>query len=213
MIKPDVHIELWNAFNDISFNEPDHKYTDSKGTVYQSATGWIKQFEADTDWDGIKKRKAEKEGISVEELSNQWKRKGDYATNLGTQVHAIMEYGWQKKNYNFDKRLNKDFPEMEEDFNYRKGVCKDIMNKMKNIYVPIANEFIVYDQENAICGTIDALMYNTKKECYSIIDWKTSKKFDTGNQWSEYMKEPFSHVINCNTSEYSLQLSLYRIYY
>ena len=30
MIKPDVHIELWNAFNDISFNEPDHKYTDSK---------------------------------------------------------------------------------------------------------------------------------------------------------------------------------------
>ena len=61
MIIPDVHIELWNAFNDISFNEPDHKYTDSKGTVYQSATGWIKQFEADTDWDGIKKRKAEKE--------------------------------------------------------------------------------------------------------------------------------------------------------
>lgn len=92
MIKPDVHIELWNAFNDISFNEPDHKYTDSKGTVYQSATGWIKQFEADTDWDGIKKRKAEKEVISVEELSNQWKRKGDYATNLGTQVHAVMEY-------------------------------------------------------------------------------------------------------------------------
>jgi hypothetical protein len=74
-----------------------------------------------------------------------------------------MEYGWQKKNYNFDKRLNKDFPEMEEDFNYRKGVCKDIMNKMKKIYVPIANEFIVYDQENAICGTIDMLRLQYKE--------------------------------------------------
>ena len=62
-----------------------------------------------------------------------------------------MENIWQKKNYNFDKRLNEKFPEMEEDFNYRKGVCKEIFNKMKNIYVPIANEFIVYDQENGIC--------------------------------------------------------------
>lgn len=25
-----IHKELWEAFNDISFNEPDHKYTDSK---------------------------------------------------------------------------------------------------------------------------------------------------------------------------------------
>ena len=40
---------------------------------------------------------------------------------------------------------------MEEDFNYRKTVCKQIFDKMKKIYVPIANEFIVYDQENAIC--------------------------------------------------------------
>jgi len=59
-------------------------------------------------------------------------------------------------------------------------------------------------------GTIDALMYNTKKDCYSIIDWKTSKKFDTGNQYSKYMKDPFGHVVACNTSEYSLQLSLYK---
>lgn len=82
MIKPDVHIELWNAFNDISFNEPDHKYTDSKGTLYQSATGWIKQFEPDTNWDEIKTKKASKEGITVEELTKQWDRKSSYATNL-----------------------------------------------------------------------------------------------------------------------------------
>lgn len=82
MIKPDVHIELWHAFNDISFNEPDHKYTDSKGTLYQSATGWIKQFEAETNWEEIKKNKAQKLGIPVEQLSKEWERKGDYATHL-----------------------------------------------------------------------------------------------------------------------------------
>ena len=82
MIKPELHIELWNAFNDIMFDEVNHKYTDSKGTVYQSATGWIKQFEPDTNWDEIKTKKASKEGITVEELTKQWDRKSSYATNL-----------------------------------------------------------------------------------------------------------------------------------
>ena len=122
-----------------------------------------------------------------------------------------MELIWQKKNYNFDKRLNEQFEDMEADFDYRKTVCKDIFNKMKNIYVPIANEFIVYDQPHAICGTIDMLAYNKKKDCYSIIDWKTSKRFDTGNtRFPKYMKEPFGHILYCNTAEYSLQLSLYK---
>lgn len=62
-----------------------------------------------------------------------------------------MELIWQKKNYNFDKRLNEHFTEMEEDFDFRKGRCKELFKKMKKVYVPIANEFIVYDQENGIC--------------------------------------------------------------
>lgn len=75
MIKPELHIELWDAFNDILFNEENHKYTDSKNTEYISATTWIKQFEPDIDWDVIKEKKATKEGITVEELSKQWENK------------------------------------------------------------------------------------------------------------------------------------------
>lgn len=86
MTKPDLHIELWNAFNDISFNEPDHKYTDSKGTEYQSATGWIKQFEPEKDWEPIKIKKAKKEGITVEELTKQWDYKSSYATHLRNRM-------------------------------------------------------------------------------------------------------------------------------
>lgn len=210
MIKPDLHIELWDAFNDIMFDEPTHKYTDSKGTIYNSATGWIKQFEPDTDWDEIKRNKAKKYGIPLEVLTEEWNRKGDYATHLGTQCHSIMELIWQKKNYNFDESLNEKFSEMKADFEWRKeNVCIPLFNKMKKIYVPIANEFIVYDQPNALCGTIDMLAYNKQKDFYSIIDWKTSKKFETDNRFEKYMKAPFEHVKYCNTAEYSLQLSLY----
>lgn len=78
----DLHKQLWTAFNDISFDEPEHKYTDSIGTEYQSATGWIKQFEPETDWDSIKEKKAKKEGITVEELTAKWDAASDYATHL-----------------------------------------------------------------------------------------------------------------------------------
>lgn len=121
-----------------------------------------------------------------------------------------MEFLWQKKNYNFDTSLNEQFPEMEEDFKFRKSRCHELYKKMKNIYVPIANEFIVYDQPNGLCGTIDFLAYNKIKNCFSIIDWKTSRKFDVSNFKGETMKPPFDHVEYCNTAEYSLQLSLYK---
>ena len=124
-----------------------------------------------------------------------------------------MELIWQKKNYNFDKRLNEKFPDMEEDFNFRKQRCIELFNKMKKVYTPIANEFIVYDQPNGICGTIDMLAYNRVNNCFAIIDWKTSKRFDTTNHFENYMKAPFDNVLYCNCAEYSLQLSLYRIYY
>lgn len=78
----DLHKQLWTAFNDISFDEPEHKYTDSLGTEYQSATGWIKQFEPETDWDSIKEKKAKKEGITIEELTSKWDAVSDYATHL-----------------------------------------------------------------------------------------------------------------------------------
>ena len=52
--------------------------------------------------------------------------------------------------------------------------------------------------------------FDVKHNEYHIIDWKTSRKFDTANtRFPKYMKKPFDHVLYCNTAEYSLQLSLY----
>jgi len=221
-----IHEELWHAFNDISFEETQHKYTDSLGTVYNSATGWIHKFSPEKDWDAIraksalKKIKAEKgssyvppaEELAIKsaELRAEWARSGDYACNLGTQIHSVMENLWYKKDYHFDSRLDEEFPEMRADFDYRKMRCIELFKKMKRIYAPVANEFIVYDQPNGICGTIDFLAYNMKTGKYAIIDWKTSKKFEVGNNFNEYLKAPFNDVESCNTAEYSLQLSLYK---
>lgn len=234
-----LHKKLWTAFNDISFEETKHKYTDSLGTVYQSATGWYKQFIPEEDWDlkayNTAIRELRKEGVDIdideekmspEEMQKikdiitkrflavqaKWKYAGDYACALGTQIHSVMENLWYKKDYRFDDRLEEKFPGMKADFGWRKrNRCIPLFDKMKNIYAPIANEFIVYDQEHAICGTIDMIAYNMKTEQYAIIDWKTSKRFDTRSfTGMDFMKAPFDDIEVCNTAEYSLQLSLYK---
>ena len=51
--------------------------------------------------------------------------------------------------------------------------------------------------------------YNKVKKCYSIIDWKTSKSFDTSNVKGEKLLAPFTDFDACNVNEYSIQLSTY----
>lgn len=59
-------------------------------------------------------------------------------------------------------------------------------------------------------GLLTCFGFDVKHNEYHIIDWKTSKRFDTGNpSFTKYMKPPFDHLLCCNTTEYSLQLSLY----
>ena len=95
-----LDLELWDAFSDIHFDEETHKYTDSVGTNYDtSVTGWVKQFSQPVDWDSKAASVAKREGVTKEEIKSRWKASGDYAANLGTQVHAVMEYLWKRKRY------------------------------------------------------------------------------------------------------------------
>lgn len=201
--------ELWDAFNDIYFEEEPHTYTDSVGTEYTSVTTFCGQFQKEKDWDAIAKKSSKKTGKPVALLREEWKKAGDYAKILGTEVHAVMEYLWQNKDYAGNKDKMAMYPGMQEDFDYRKEKCKAIFKSLKKMYVPIKNEFIVYDRDWKLCGTIDFLCWNKIKNCYAILDWKTSKSFDKSNKW-EKLLPPFSNYDACNTAEYSIQLSTYK---
>jgi len=205
-----VQTELWNAFNDIKFDEESHTYTDSKGTNYTSATKWKNRFLPKIDWVAIAKESAEKTGEDYRDVQKRWKQAGDYASTLGTEVHLFMENLWLKKNYKFNNSLDKKFPEMRSDFEFRKERCIKIFNSLKNCVVPIATELVINDSEFGICGTVDFLGYNQNTKEFYIFDWKTSKKFETESFFSKELLEPFTHLRNVNTVEYSLQLSLYK---
>lgn len=147
--------------------------------------------------------------MTVEEVRDMWSKSGEYARTLGTQMHSVMENLWYRKDYAGDMNIMNKYEGMPKDFAERKQYCQSLYNKMKRMYIPIKNEFIVYDVDNALCGTIDFLAYNKIKKCYSIIDWKTSKSFDTSNPKGEKLLAPLNEFDACNVNEYSIQLSTY----
>lgn len=216
----DVYQELWTAFNDIYFVDSTHSYTNSKNTKFTSVTAFVSRFVramTDKEWAVIAQRcidsKSEKNakynGKTVEEVRNMWNQSGEYSRTLGTEIHSVMEHLWQNKDYSGNVELMKNYEGMIDDFNSRKQYCRTLFDKMKKFYVPVKNEFIVYDTDNALCGTIDFLAYNTTKKCYSIIDWKTSKSFDTTSYSHEKLLYPMQDFDACNINEYSIQLSTY----
>lgn len=209
-----LYEELWNAFNDIHFEEVGHKYTDSVGTKYTSVTTFVGQFEADKDWDLIAEKASKKVGSKyygkpVKDIRAEWKASGDYACTLGTAVHSVAEFEWQNKEFYPDYDNLDKFEGMHADFDWRKQKAKSLIKTLKERYIPIKNEYIVYDRDWGLVGTIDFFAYNKVKKCYSILDWKTSKKFEHTNKYQK-MKYPFQNYDDCNCTHYSIQLSMYQ---
>lgn len=206
--------ELWTAFNDIYFEPISHLYTDSFGTTYTSVTTFVNKFiKEEFNSEEIAKKcvsKPKYKDETVESLMKKWEYTGKYARTLGTEIHSVMENLWQRKDYNGNRELMSQFEGMCKDFDERKEYCITLYNKLKRFYIPIKTEFIVNDVDNGLCGTIDFLAYNKVKKCYSILDWKTSKEFNTFDQYNNAkLLEPFEKFDVCNVNEYSIQLSTY----
>ena len=196
-------------FNDISIEPVAHIYNDSLGTSYTSVTKFVAKYSIPFDKSGMALKCALRNCRPLNEVLSEWEQKGAYARLLGTEIHSVMEHLWKQDENVPNYKDMEAFPGMKEDFEYRKSICEDLYNKMKDFYVPIANEIIVNDPALGIAGTIDFVAYNKKTDTIDILDWKTSKSFSVSSG-SQKMKEPFEAYPNTNVSEYSLQLSLYK---
>lgn len=202
-----IQLELWK-FNDILFDAGPHKYTDSKGTQFNSVTTWVHKFSPPQDWDAIAAKSAQKAGCSPEELRAKWKRSGDYSCDLGTEVHAYMENMMQHKLY-IPHIDHVKWPEMQADFESRIPACARAYQMITETYVPVREELIVHNSDWNLCGTIDLLAYNTKTGQFAILDYKTNKEIKKDNPWQRMMA-PFEEFPDANYYHYSLQLSTYK---
>ena len=109
--------------------------------------------------------------------------------------------------------------EIEDYINDRKKIPSHEMSKVGAAWIrykekngnKFLSEKIIYSKELKIAGTIDALVYNKKNDCYHIVDWKTNKQIIKKSFNKRKGKSnSTSHLDDCNYIHYSLQLSFYK---
>lgn len=206
------YLEL-SKFNHLKYFDEPHKYFNSKGEEYTSATTFIGKFKPKFETQIMAEKYAAKRGLKVDDVITEWDLKRDISTVKGTLVHNMAENWWNNKVFPYDSEVA--IKNFGHDIIKEKYVkCEEIFKKFwtdasENL-IPIKMELVVGDDEYKIAGMVDCLFYNKKSNCLEIWDYKTNKEIKESNNFGEQFKSPISHLDVCEMNTYSLQLGLYK---
>tara|TARA_R110000824_G_scaffold231713_1_gene419592 strand:+ start:3165 stop:3848 length:684 start_codon:yes stop_codon:yes gene_type:complete len=183
----------------IKFDEPTHTYTHiDTDKPFISVTTLLGKYKQPFDRHGHSKRVADREGVSQELVLEMWEAEKNRACSRGTNIHAVLE-----------DYIN--IGEVEGDWGW---LCKSYdkaVERSVDSFKTVLSENLLYNEEHSIAGTAD-LIYEHKNE-FTIGDFKTNKRFRFSSPYSERLKDPVSHLHNCEFNLYGLQLSLYAYLY
>ena len=86
---------ITESFKNLEFFEEPHKYllhkSDGTSIELPSVSSVVHKFEPEVDWDGIRIKKAQKDGVDPEWLKRQWRENNLRSTSNGTIVHEFGE--------------------------------------------------------------------------------------------------------------------------
>ena len=182
--------------NRVKFEEDGHKYT-IDGRRLINVGSYVGKFKHQFDADYWAEKKAKQRGIAKEAVLAEWRAKGEIAANNGTALHQYAK------------------------LKLTGGRCKVKTEKARAFddwwatanksLVPVACEVVLFDEEAGVSGTADFIAYSSKTEKLHVFDWKTNEKFTTESSYRKWLLPPFDNMPECALSEYSLQVSLYKV--
>lgn len=187
----------------IELDEETHIYTINNNSDYTSVTTWnhshFPKFDSDDIINRMMKGKNWKNnkyyGKTKEEIKNIWEINKNEAAEAGTKMHLDIE-----KFYNNINVDNKSI-EYEQFLNYLKDY-KDLK--------PYRTEWMVYDDEHKLAGSID-MVYENSDGTLQIRDWKRSKQIVRNKRFEDYaITKCINHIPNLNFWHYALQLNTYK---
>jgi hypothetical protein len=222
-----------DAFKNLEFFEGPHKYllhkTDGTSIELPSVSSVVQRFEPEVDWDEIRIKKAEREGIDPDVLKRMWRENNLKSTSNGTIVHEFGEsclYFFQGR---FDEMVEYTKQRQFEDgylipYGPKQIACSKLYEDILNNYNvwPVMAEAKVHSGYNDIldlgdnnyCGTLDMLFAGRGKDGKIrpfIMDYKTNKDLynDYNRNYQKMMLPPFDFMVDEPYSHYTIQLSLY----
>lgn len=186
----------------ITFDEGPHIYTIDGDSAFTSVTTWahsnFEHFDADKiitkmmrgrNWSNSKYN-----GMSRQEIKDQWSQNGAEAAAAGTKMHYDIECYYNKMTIVNDSIEYSYFKKFREDFKHLK---------------PYRTEWMVWDKELKLAGSID-MIFEDKNKNLLIYDWKRSKKISMANKWQSSTNPILSEFPDTNYWHYSLQLNIYK---
>ena len=193
-------------YNDVRliFQEEGHKYTDTFGNEYKSATTLLHDYKPKFNKEYWLEKKSKELNISKKRLSKQWDTITQEACSRGTKTHNNLEDGIRNSSMfkNAVKYMIKDNGEMitvadipNINFHVKELNIKEFIditeNKYEDIYKVLTYYtnagYKIYSEIGAflidflISGTIDVLCI--RDDQFVIGDWKTNRgglKFESG---------------------------------
>ena len=213
--------------DNILFFEEGHKYTiitdpDSK---YTSVTTWnhshFPHFDADEVIEKMINSKGWKKGHKYwgktgEEIKSLWNSNKDAVSAAGTDLHYEIECFNNDKRFNF-KYTNKELYQIykidnEETHNSKPLEWKYYINFIKDHpdKIPYRTEWLIYDDDVKIAGSID-MVYENPDKTLSIYDWKRCKNITRVNNFNKFATSvEICHLPDSNFWHYALQLNTYK---
>jgi ATP-dependent exoDNAse (exonuclease V) beta subunit len=205
----------------IGFKEDNHEYS-IIGMEYKptSVTTLIHKYFPEFNADAVINNmmtsrnwcKSKYFGRTPESIKEEWKTSGEEAARLGTVMHKnIEDYLNQESTTDIADMLVNQIISQEEYDSKEFKMFLHFWTDFKRQYPilkPYRTEWLVYDSDVGIAGSIDCVLSDNQDNLV-IIDWKRSKEIKMTNRYEKGIY-PFNNYDNCNYSHYSLQLNFYR---
>jgi hypothetical protein len=207
----------------IQFEEESHTYTiDGTRAGWTSCTGFLHNFFGHFDADAViakmmsspKWFESKYFGMTAEEIKKQWSDKGKASSEAGTRMHLDIEHFYNAmpaggNDYSFDAgmrglAIDQWTPAEGAEWD---DVC-DYQQKYGSKFVPFRTEWLVFDEEHKVAGSID-MVYKKPDGTLAIYDWKRIEELKVENRFQSGLG-PVSHLPDTNYWHYCLQLNTYK---
>jgi hypothetical protein len=208
-------------FGDIKFLEEGHQYFIGD-QEYIPVSNIIKRYEPVVDWDQKAADYALKYGKKKEDVQKDWRLNNLKSTISGTRTHEFGESYTNVMCGHPELICEQNKPQYIKEYNTmvatypKEDAVKKFYDELESNLHPVGAEFKLstkyMDWAERICGTCDLLFYDSDKDGYVLMDWKTNKslikEFSRTNGimmtglMSKYVDEPLSH--------YTLQFNIYQ---
>jgi|TARA_B100001093_G_scaffold515379_1_gene591586 ATP-dependent exoDNAse (exonuclease V) beta subunit len=192
----------------IRFQEKGHIYYIKREKGYKSVTTIVhnafEKFNANKVIDNMMKSPKWPEskyyGMTKEEIKQSWKSNASNASNMGTEMHAMFEYYYNKIHQD---KIDKHKDTIE--YKYFMNFIQD-----HETLVPYRTEWNVYNEDLKYAGSIDfVVLYDDGS--VGIIDWKRCKNIEKSNNFGKRcLIEGLGHIHDSNYWHYTLQLNIYK---